>query len=119
VKRELRKRVQGLRKATPLDACLERSTRIVELLSTLDVVRRAKTAALFWPIEARHEVDLRALDAALRARGVRVAYPAVVRGETEDERTGLSKSAGSASTNRRSTPSRSPRSRATFASSTS
>lgn len=89
MKRELRKRVQGLRKATPLDACLERSTRIVELLSTLDVVRRAKTAALFWPIEARHEVDLRALDAALRARGVRVAYPAVVRGETEDERTGL------------------------------
>ena len=33
--------------------------------------------ALFWPIEERHEVDLRALDARLRARGARVAYPGV------------------------------------------
>ena len=33
--------------------------------------------ALFWPIEARHEVDLRTLDASLRDRGVTVAYPSV------------------------------------------
>jgi 5-formyltetrahydrofolate cyclo-ligase len=31
--------------------------------------------ALFWPIEGRHEVDLRPLDQSLRARGARVAYP--------------------------------------------
>ena len=30
-----------------------------------------------WPIEARHEVDLRPLDTTLRARGVRIAYPAI------------------------------------------
>jgi 5-formyltetrahydrofolate cyclo-ligase len=33
--------------------------------------------ALFWPIDERHEVDLRPLDARLRARHARVAYPAV------------------------------------------
>jgi 5-formyltetrahydrofolate cyclo-ligase len=38
---------------------------------------RASTIALFWPIEERHEVDLRALDRLLRGRGIRVAYPAV------------------------------------------
>ncbi len=37
----------------------------------------ARSVSLFWPIEDRHEVDLRPLDAALRARGVRVAYPGV------------------------------------------
>src|SRR5262245_5948811 len=31
--------------------------------------------ALFYPIEGRNEVDLRPLDAALRDRGARVAYP--------------------------------------------
>ena len=35
------------------------------------------TVALFYPIERRHEVDLRALDASLRAAGVRIAYPAI------------------------------------------
>ena len=37
----------------------------------------ARAVALFWPIEEKHEVDLRALDASLRGRGVRVAYPAI------------------------------------------
>jgi 5-formyltetrahydrofolate cyclo-ligase len=77
VKAELRKRMRGLRRTTPAAACAERSARIVERLSGLDVVEGARTVALFWPIEERHEVDLRALDTALRARGARVAYPSI------------------------------------------
>lgn len=77
VKAELRKRLRGVRKTTPAEACAERSRAIVEKLEAHDAVRTAKRVALFWPIEARHEVDLRPLDAALRARGVEVAYPAI------------------------------------------
>jgi 5-formyltetrahydrofolate cyclo-ligase len=78
VKTAIRKRLRGLRKTTPLTACAERSSRIVENLDTLAALRGAKAVALFWPMEERHEVDLRPLDARLRARGVRVAYPAVL-----------------------------------------
>jgi 5-formyltetrahydrofolate cyclo-ligase len=77
VKAELRKRMRGLRKALPASACAERSARIVERLSALEPIARATSVALFWPIEERPEVDLRALDAGLRARGARVAYPRV------------------------------------------
>jgi 5-formyltetrahydrofolate cyclo-ligase len=77
VKAELRKRMRGLRKALPASACAERSARIVERLTVLEPIAGAGSVALFWPIEERHEVDLRALDARLRARGVRLAYPAV------------------------------------------
>src|SRR5580700_9377105 len=78
VKAEIRKRLRGLRKTTPLAACSERSALIVERLEGLDALRTAKSVALFWPIEDRHEVDLRDLDARLRARGVRVAYPTIL-----------------------------------------
>jgi 5-formyltetrahydrofolate cyclo-ligase len=77
VKAELRKRMRGLRNALPAPACAERSARIVERLTALEPIARAPSIALFWPIQERHEVDLRALDAGLRARGARVAYPAV------------------------------------------
>jgi 5-formyltetrahydrofolate cyclo-ligase len=77
VKAELRKRMRGVRKTAPLEACQERSAKIVKTLSDLDHVKRAKSVALFWPIEARHEVDLRALDRVLRDRGAKVAYPAI------------------------------------------
>jgi len=77
VKLELRKRMRGLRKALPPSACAERSARLVDRLEALEPVATARAVALFWPIEERHEVDLRSLDARLRARGVRVAYPAV------------------------------------------
>ncbi len=77
VKTELRKRMRGLRQATPGAACAERSSRIVARLQALEPVTRARSVALFWPMEDRHEVDLRSLDASLRARGARVAYPAV------------------------------------------
>jgi 5-formyltetrahydrofolate cyclo-ligase len=77
VKAELRKRMRALRKTLPASACAERSARLVERLSGLDPVAAAGAVALFWPIEERHEVDLRGLDARLRERGARVAYPAV------------------------------------------
>jgi 5-formyltetrahydrofolate cyclo-ligase len=77
VKGELRKRMRGLRRTLPASACAERSSRIVERLSALEPIVQARSVALFWPIEERHEVDLRALDARLRERGARVAYPAV------------------------------------------
>ena len=77
VKGELRKRMRGLRKTTPLTACLERSTRIVAKLEAHPLFANARRVALFWPIEARHEVDLRGLDETLRARGVSVSYPAI------------------------------------------
>lgn len=77
VKAELRKRMRGLRNAVPASACAERSARIVERVAALEPIARAGAVALFWPIEERHEVDLRALDERLRARGARVAYPAV------------------------------------------
>ena len=77
VKAELRKRMRGLRKTAPLEACRARSVLIVETLAAMKEVQSARTIALFWPIEERHEVDLRPLDTLLRARGVRVAYPAI------------------------------------------
>lgn len=77
VKAELRKRMRGLRKTTPWSALAERCQRIAERVESLDAVRTARSVALFWPMEERHEVDLRALDTRLRARGARVAYPAI------------------------------------------
>jgi 5-formyltetrahydrofolate cyclo-ligase len=75
----LRKRLRGLRGTFPASSIAERSARVAAALEALEVVREAREVALFWPIEGRNEVDLRALDASLRARGVRVAYPAVDR----------------------------------------
>jgi 5-formyltetrahydrofolate cyclo-ligase len=79
VKAELRKRMRGLRKTLPLQACDERSSRIVERLTSLPVFARARTVALFWPMQDRHEVDLRPLYARLRERGLGVAFPRVDR----------------------------------------
>lgn len=86
VKRELRKRAQELRKATPLEACHARSLLIVANIHGLEAMHRARSVALFWPIVARHEVDLRSLDVVLRERGVRVAYPAIVPRDDGDGR---------------------------------
>jgi 5-formyltetrahydrofolate cyclo-ligase len=61
----------------PSSAIAERSARIVERLTALPAFEAARAVALFWPIAGRREVDLRPLDDALRARGVRVAYPAI------------------------------------------
>lgn len=77
VKAELRKRMRGVRKTAPLEACAARSEKIVAALEAHDALAAARGVALFWPIIERHEVDLRALDVSLRARGVRVAYPSL------------------------------------------
>lgn len=77
VKAELRKRLRGVRKTTPIEACEARSRSIVDRLDTHEAMMTAKRVALFWPIVTRHEVDLRPLDARLRARGVRIAYPTI------------------------------------------
>jgi len=77
VKAELRKRMRGLRKVAPADACAARSAAIVARLQELECMQNARTVALFAAITERHEVDTAALDAALVARGVRVAYPAI------------------------------------------
>lgn len=73
----LRKRMRGLRNALPASACAERSGRIVERVLQLECVQKARGVALFFPMLERHEVDLRSLDAALRERGVRCAYPGI------------------------------------------
>ena len=77
VKAELRKRLRGVRKTTPLEACEVRSAALVARLETHPAMVNARTVALFWPIVSKHEVDLRALDTSLRARGVRIAYPTI------------------------------------------
>jgi 5-formyltetrahydrofolate cyclo-ligase len=77
VKAELRTRMRAVRRALPASVCAEKSARIVERLWTLEPVAGARTLALFWPMEERREVDLRALGERARARGVRVAYPAI------------------------------------------
>jgi 5-formyltetrahydrofolate cyclo-ligase len=76
-KAELRKRLRALRNTTPASALAKRSERIVLALAALEPIAKASRVALFWPIEARHEVDLRALDESLRARGVEIAYPSI------------------------------------------
>ena len=77
VKAELRKRIRGVRATMPLEACAKRSAKIIARLEAHPAVKSARSIALFWPIVLRHEVDLRALDTTLRARGVSVAYPSI------------------------------------------
>ena len=77
VKAELRKRMRALRNTAPASACEERASKIRATLLGLPEMARARSVALFWPIEGRNEIDLRPLDAELRARRVRVAYPAI------------------------------------------
>jgi 5-formyltetrahydrofolate cyclo-ligase len=76
-KAALRQRARALRKSIPRDAIAARSARIVARLEALGCVVAARAVALFWPIEARNEVDLRDLDALLRARNKTIAYPAI------------------------------------------
>lgn len=74
-KKQLRARMRGVRLAISASALGERSSRIVERLEALPLFARAGSVALFWPMETRHEVDLRALDAAARRADKVVYYP--------------------------------------------
>ncbi len=73
----MRKRMRGLRNTFPAAVCAEKSRAIVERLAKRPEIERARSVALFWPIEARHEVDLRDLDTTLRARKIPLFYPAI------------------------------------------
>ena len=74
-KQELRKRMRSLRAAHPSDALAVRSAALVARAQQLDIFQAARAVALFFPMEGRHEVDLRALDDAARRAGKRVYYP--------------------------------------------
>jgi 5-formyltetrahydrofolate cyclo-ligase len=73
----LRQRARTLRNTIPIEAIVQRSAGIVRQLDGVAELAQARTAALFYPMERRHEVDLRPLDAGLRARGARIAYPVI------------------------------------------
>ena len=74
-KRQIRQRMRSLRSALPAASVAARSAAIVERFSTLFAFSETRGLALFWPMAEKNEVDLRALDAAARARGIRVYYP--------------------------------------------
>jgi 5-formyltetrahydrofolate cyclo-ligase len=74
-KKQLRARLSATRQALPPSAVQARSARIVELLTALAPIAGARAVAAFWPMEARGEVDLRALDRWLGERGVARYYP--------------------------------------------
>jgi len=73
----LRQRARALRNTIPEGAIKERSQQIVAALLGIPEVAGARSVALFYPIEGRNEVDLRPLDAELRAKGVKIAYPTI------------------------------------------
>ena len=75
----LRKRAKSVRAAIPESAAIERSRAIVERLCDLDVVKAARTIALFDAMLAKREVDPRAIDPWARARGASVVYPSMDR----------------------------------------
>ena len=75
VKKQLRSRMRGTRRALPGAAVSARSARVIETLEGIGAFRRADAVGLFWPIEGHGEVDLRALDRALDERGVARYYP--------------------------------------------
>jgi 5-formyltetrahydrofolate cyclo-ligase len=75
VREQLRARARGTRAALTPSVVEARSRAIVDTLRGLEVVRRAKSVALFWPRAAQREVDLRELDAELAERGVARFYP--------------------------------------------
>lgn len=75
VRKQIRSRMRATRLAVPRSGIASRSQKIVEALLGTERVSRAAGVALFWPIESKAEVDLRGLDAELRARGRRLYYP--------------------------------------------
>jgi 5-formyltetrahydrofolate cyclo-ligase len=75
VKKELRKRMRSVRNTLPASAIEARSHRVVENVLALPAWRAAKAVALFWPIEGRHEIDVRPLFEAARSAGVSTFFP--------------------------------------------
>jgi 5-formyltetrahydrofolate cyclo-ligase len=74
-KKQLRRRLKGLRDGYPRAALARRSALITAQLLRLPELEQARTVALFYPLIYRGEVDLRPLDGELRQRGIAVYYP--------------------------------------------
>lgn len=74
-KQQLRKRMRALRSAHPPAALKVRNDALVARALSLVAFAQARNVALFFPMEERNEVDLRALDAEARRQGKRVFYP--------------------------------------------
>jgi len=77
----IRQRMRAVRTAHPAAALAERNARIVARLAALPELAQARSVALFWPLAARHEVDLTALDQSLRDAGIALYYPGVTAGD--------------------------------------
>jgi 5-formyltetrahydrofolate cyclo-ligase len=76
-KKQLRQRMRALRTAHPASTLAERSEKVVRAVSALEAFQAAQSVALFHPLLARNEVDIRPLDALARAAGKRVYYPGI------------------------------------------
>jgi 5-formyltetrahydrofolate cyclo-ligase len=72
---QLRKRMRALRTAHPAEALKIRDRALVARALSLPAFAAARGVALFFPMEDRKEIDLRALDAEARRQGKRVYYP--------------------------------------------
>jgi 5-formyltetrahydrofolate cyclo-ligase len=82
-KRQIRQRMSALRRALPADALAQRSAALTQRVLELPLFEGARSVALFWPMLARNETDLRDLDARSRALGKRIYYPFMTdQGET-------------------------------------
>ncbi|MCU0684797.1 MAG: 5-formyltetrahydrofolate cyclo-ligase [Polyangiaceae bacterium] len=75
VKKELRRRMRGLRAALPASAQAARSARVVERVLALEPWSTATAVGLYWPIGRKSELDVRPLFEAARAAGKRTAFP--------------------------------------------
>lgn len=80
VKKELRRRMRGVRNALPASALAARSARVQARLLGLAAWGPARAVGLYWPVERKNEVDVRPLFDAARAAGKRVALPGVGEG---------------------------------------
>jgi 5-formyltetrahydrofolate cyclo-ligase len=77
MKSELRSSISRTRAHTPAELRAEASRAIVARVLALDAMRAARRVALFRTLSHRGEVETGELDAELRARGARIAYPAI------------------------------------------
>ncbi len=88
MKKELRKRMRGLRNTATPQACAERSDRIATaVLAELDALG-AVHVGLFADIESRNEVHLGRVDRECRARGRHLYYPSIEEPEADETHVG-------------------------------
>lgn len=81
-KKELRKRLSGLRKALSEASAAAWSAAIVARVEAHEAWDRAASVAVFYPMLSRREIDLRPLAAEARRRGKRVVCPWIGDGAT-------------------------------------